>query len=421
MGAIPIIAAAVSIAGTAASVSAQQSSVRAQNRAIDSQISANEDYEKIRLMNARAQRQIINQQAEIAKNAISQNAQAERMQLINQRAGLMSQLAQQTQMQQLELSQMRNAVGAEQSNLETARQDTARANMAAVGQGIAQAAEVVSQLPDPTQDIKQLKDEVDARALQVQAYTGTRGRTSQLQAKLTPDQVNMVAEALMQQRGIGAAAAKAIASSTAFAKIATQMANEQITQQQVALNSGQRQAQTQAGFERRLGRQQTNTATTQIDLALEQNTMSKKLNLADNRTNRLFALGSLVTGQGLGAAQSAASVAQANSQRQSGPSLLGQLAAYGSALTPLMGQLQGTPTSRYPSLSGAGANPGVMGGSVGAGFGVMNRGGTPPGPNGFLAAFLNSSQLGATQIPTQSTKNFSTVPGYSRTLNFGGS
>lgn len=406
MGAVPIIMAAVAVAGTAAQVSAQQSSVRANNRAVDAQISANKDYESIRKMNARAQRGIINQQAKLAQMSIVSNIQAERAQLLGQRVGLLQQLAQQQQVQKVEQAQFRNAVAGEQRNLQTARQDSERAAETARGQGMAEAAQAVAQLPDPTRDIEKLKDEVDVRAMQIQAYTGTRGRTSELQQKLTPEQITAVAGALQEQRGISAQAAKAVASSASFARIANQMAQAQIDQQDVAFNQATRDATRQAGFEKRLGGQQTRAATQQIDLAMQGTGLSKRLNLSDNRTNRLFALGSLITGQGLGAAQAAASNAQALSQRQSGPSLLGQLSSYGSALTPFLSQLQGTPTSRFPALGQGMPNLQASAGVVGAGYG--SQGSLPVSNKNFAGTFQTSAP----------SKSF---PVTSRTLNFGGS
>jgi len=353
MGAVPIIMAAVSVAGTYAGIQAQNRAASQQNAIYDAQVSANKDYERIRQYQARIQKNIILDQAAIQKQAIRTNTEAERIQLQNTRRSLFYSLQNTLAQNNLQANAIAYELSQQQQALTAAQRDVATSTKEAETAAIVQATQAVSQLEDPATQIRDLQNQLSVSAAQMKAYAGSQGKTSGSLGRLTPNQRFQVAQALQQQRGLSAEAAQAIADSTEFAKIYQDTVNMQIENQSARFGLSGRQSRQSLDLQNKMARQQYRAGRDQIGTAIRQVGLGQKVGINQTNMNTKFALGSLITGQGLNAAQAAAASAQAAASRQSGPSFLSQIAAYGQALTPLLQGLGGgSSVSPYQSLYG---------------------------------------------------------------------
>lgn len=371
---IGAIGVAASVAGTASQISQANAAARRQNAAIEDQRAAIQANENVRMMQARTQAQIIEQQFALQQSQIRGDAQLERMALRNQRYENNAQAALARRQNQMQLLALRNQIQNQRNQLQSASRDTKNATDEMRGQALAQASQMVAQLGDPTQDIVQLNNQVAAQAAQVKAMSGSRGRTSKMQGKLTPEQIAFVANQLMNQRGISAEAAQAVASSDQMATIINNLTNVQLAMQDRALASTERNAGRQSRVVGRMVNQDRRSTANSLNNAIQQNQVAERQQMLQAEENRDFALGSLITGQALGAAQSVAEQAQLRANRRSGVSGLESIAALAQSALPGVGQIIASnqnPQSTIGRVPAYGTAASGLSGVTGATVGLM--------------------------------------------------
>ena len=380
MAAAGIIAAAAGVAGTVGSIAQQNSAARQQNEAIADQRAANRQQEEIRLMQARAQAQIITQQSNLQQQQIRQDAQLERRQLQDMRFMNNANTQLQRRANQVEMLGFGNQVMGQQQALTGMLRDTDMAGREQQTAALQQAAQMIPVDLTATQQVQNLRRDVEIQAAQSQALSGSRGRTAGMQRRLTPEQINAVAMQLMQQQGMSAEAAQLVAQSDQMRGIMTDLAGTQAAIQDMGLQDMLRNAGRQNRVRGRMLTQQRESTAGMLNNAIQQNRVAELQNLLQTEINQDFALGSLITGQALGAAQSVAADAQLRSQQRQGVSGLQSLAAITQSALPGVGQFissQQNPQSNIPltPLYGGSNFGGAAGGTIGfQGQGVGSAG-----------------------------------------------
>ena len=422
MAAAGIIAAAAGVAGTVGSISQQNSAARRQNAAIEDQRAANREAEELRLIQARTQAQIINQQTALQQQQIRADAQIERTNLMNARYmnNANTQLAR--RQNQLEMLALGNQIDAQQNQVTQGLRDADNAALEQQIQAVRQAAQMIQPATGSLQEVRNLRNQVEIQAAQSQALSGSRGRTASMQRSLTPEQTAFIAQQLVEQQGITAEAAQLIASSDQMAELMNQLAVSQSVIQSANLQDIERNAGRQNRIRGRMLTQQRDATAGLLNNAIAQNRVAETQNLLQTEVNQDFALGSLITGQALSAAQSAAQDAQLRSQQRQGVSGLQSLAAITQSALPGIGQFvssQQNPQSNIPltPLYGGSNFGGVTGANIGfQGQGVGSAGmfgataGMQPKDFSLLYSSPNMARGGLVGANITSSQQLSTLP-----------
>lgn len=338
--AVPIIAVAASVAGTAASIKARNDQVSAQNAAIDSQISANKQFERIRNIQNEAQRNIIEQEARNDKIARKTQFKAETAQIRLNQLQNEGQAAIQTKRLKLANREAANQANVA-SNQITGQLD--QANQAVDENEIAtlnQLSDALASIQDPSGELANLKAQIDNSVAEAIAVNGSRGRSSStLRSSANNSVIQQALQSLQSTGSIDAEVAQELANSNEFSDIVRQINNSAAGLQQSALGNQLQSIRNRNDLSIRTTQKNAANLSKQLKGANRLANIDNAIGNKQAQINKQISLGSLITGRQLQRTQSAAQVAQLNSQRASPVGALQSISAIGGQIAPLIGSL----------------------------------------------------------------------------------
>lgn len=379
--AVPIVGTALGVASTVSSISSQNRQVAAQNAAVSAQISANEQSEQIRRMQNQTQRQIIRRSSEaerIARRTAFREQQNQLKQLTQQaRTSASGQIQGARLQEQQALNQVESQADAArlQADLENANvqlqadnamqqitnqlrdvRNSTSAQSASIMESLANS---LAQVPDPTPEVLNAQRELDNIRANVYATAGGRGRTSEIQTGTNRQLLEQTMAAIMQGQQISADAAQELVQSEEFSTFVNELANAQagLDTQGVARDAANLSGSVDFNSSNILGQlelarqaiaQQTDATignarferralASQARRGKQSNRLSRHIQDRQADINKRVALGGLISGANLTAAQTAAQNAALAAQRQPGVGLVQGIAGVAGQLTPLLG------------------------------------------------------------------------------------
>lgn len=352
MGAIPIIATAVSIAGTASSIAAQNRQVSQQNAAIGAQISANEQSEEIRKIRNQAQRTILRDQFRLDNQRRQTEFIAARDQLRQLRMQAEAGTNQQVNQANLQARQQQSAVSAQSQQNRAALQGTQSAVQEQQTDVLNQVSTALKQAAGVSEaDLRQAQTGMSSTAAQMRAMSGSRGRTSQMAGKFTPTQIESVLKEVTKSAGVSGEALNQIVQSQEFGEMINQIAEAQAIANERELQAGSRQVEQNRDFSVRGLELANRGLQEQVNSGLRTQRLDRRISNNQARINRQFAEANLITGSALEGLQSAAQNAQLRSQQQSGVGFISSLAQLAQSASPIA-SLFTNPTLPQPQQQG---------------------------------------------------------------------
>lgn len=352
MGAIPIIATAVSIAGTASSIAAQNRQVSQQNAAIGAQISANEQSEEIRKIRNQAQRTILRDQFRLDNQRRQTEFIAARDQLRQLRMQAEAGTNQQVNQANLQARQQQSAVSAQSQQNRAALQGTQSAVQEQQTDVLNQVSTALKQAAGVSEaDLRQAQTGMSSTAAQMRAMSGSRGRTSQMAGKFTPAQIESVLKEVTKSAGVSGEALNQIVQSQEFGEMINQIAEAQAIANERELQAGSRQVEQNRDFSVRGLELANRGLQEQVNSGLRTQRLDRRISNNQARINRQFAEANLITGSALEGLQSAAQNAQLRSQQQSGVGFISSLAQLAQSASPIA-SLFTNPTLPQPQQQG---------------------------------------------------------------------
>lgn len=338
MGAIPIIATAVSIAGTASSIAAQNRQVNQQNAAIGAQISANEQSEEIRKIRNQAQRTIMRDQFRLDNQRRQTEFIAARDQLRQLRMQAEAGTNQQVGQANLQARQQQSAVSAQSQQNRAALQGTQSAMQEQQADVLNQVSSALKQAAGVSEsDMRQAQAGLSSTAAQMRAMSGSRGKTAQLAGQFSPSQIERVLQEVSKSADISGEALNQIIQSQEFGDIINEIAAAQAVANERELQAGSRQVEQNRDFSVR-GLELANRGLQgQVTSGLRMQRLDRRIGNNQARINRQFAEANLITGSALEGLQSAAQNAQLRSQQQSGVGFISSLAQLAQSASPIAG------------------------------------------------------------------------------------
>lgn len=353
---VPIISAAVGVAGTVSGIQSQNAQVQAQNNAISAQISANEQSEQIRRMQADVQRQLINDQYETQRIANHNAFVSERNDLRS--LSRQSKTAQRGQIQQLNLQEQQGQLQAESALAQV------NAQQRQVEQGINettiatlnQLSSALGEIQDPTNEIENLANQVESATAQILATSGGRGRTSAAQRGPNQQLIDETLQAISRGEEITAQVAQQLVDTEEFNNLIRQISNTSTGLNTLGIAQQQQALEQNVDFGRQSARLQGQAYRDQINISKDLSRLNKQLTNEQARLNKQLAQGSLITGQALTASQTAAQNAQLASQQVQGPGLISSIGGITNSLLPLAGLFGTSSTTTQQPVYGITTN-----------------------------------------------------------------